>query len=386
MRFEQLLRSFLKALESYPMNTPLAKFLPGYFKQNKQMGSSDRRNVSRLLYSYFRLGRACASLPPEQRLFIAEFLCSTAENAFLNHFRPDLHEHVTASVNSKLDLLKEDGFNLEQVFPFSRHLSGEVDKNVFLRSFFIQPALFIRTHPGNADAVKTKLSDHGIDFKTVSDEALALPNGTKMHEIFPDTARMPFEVQDLSSQRTAAFFKPGPDEYWWDACAASGGKSILLSHLQPDVRLLVSDIRESVLDNLDKRFENAGVRAYKKKVMNLLENPAPILHHFEFDGIILDAPCTGSGTWGRTPEMISQFNERKILEFQEMQKTIASHVIEYLKPGKPLIYITCSVFKEENEQVVDFLVKDKGLILEKMEVLAGYNEKADTMFAARLAG
>lgn len=384
MRFEQQLRSFLKTLDNYPANMPLAKFLPGYFKQNKQMGSNDRRTVSRLLYSYFRLGRACDSLPVEQRLFIAEFLCSTEENLFLNHFRPDLHEDVEKPLNFKAAVLKKEGFRLEQVFPFTEHLSEGIEKEEFLKSFFIQPDLFIRVHPGKEDFVKARLADREIDFVSNSSGAIVLPNGTKLQELFSADERVPFEVQDLSSQRTAGFFKPKAHEYWWDACAASGGKSILLSQLQSDLRLLVSDIRESVLINLDKRFQNAGIKTYQRKVINLLENPAPVLHHYEFDGIILDAPCTGSGTWGRTPEMISQFQEHKILEFQQMQKTIATHVIDYLKPGKPLIYITCSVFKEENEHVIDYLVNEKSLKLDKMEVLKGYNEKADTMFAARL--
>ena len=108
------------------------------------------------------------------------------------------------------------------------------------------------------------------------------------------------------------------------------------------------------------------------------------MNSFQFDGIILDAPCSGSGTWGRTPEMISQFEDYKIKGFQNLQKSIASNVIKYLKPGKPLIYITCSVFKEENEQVVDHLISEFKMKLESKEVLKGYEQKADTMFVARL--
>lgn len=384
MRFEQLLRNFLKALDEYPGNIPLAKFLPGYFKQNKQMGSNDRRTTSGLLYSYFRLGKAHISLPHDQRLFIAEFLCSTGENAFLNHFRPDLHEFVKDTLDKKISLLEKEGFILEEVFPFTQHLSEGIEKEEFLKSLFVQPDLFIRIYPGKGDLIKAKLADFDIHFTELSDETLALPNGTKLHEIFPATENILFEVQDLSSQRTGSFFDAGKNEYWWDACAGSGGKSILLFHRQPDIRLLVTDIRESVLTNLDARFQNAGIRNYHKKIMDLLENPTPVLHHFEFDGIILDAPCTGSGTWGRTPEMISQFHKDKLMQFPVVQKAIASHVIDYLKPGHPLIYITCSVFKEENEAVADYLIQEKGLKLEKMQLLKGYNENADTMFAARL--
>ena len=83
--------------------------------------------------------------------------------------------------------------------------------------------------------------------------------------------------------------------------------------------------------------------------------------------------------------MIAQFDLHKIEFFQKLQKSIAQNVAKFLKPGKPLIYITCSAFKGENEDVVDFLVKNLGLKLEEKAILKGYEHKADTMFVARLS-
>jgi 16S rRNA (cytosine967-C5)-methyltransferase len=162
-------------------------------------------------------------------------------------------------------------------------------------------------------------------------------------------------------------------------------KSLLLHELEPDIKLVVSDIRESILANLDERFQQAGLRKYQKKLLDLTQNPDQEMHDYAFDGIILDAPCSGSGTWGRTPEMIAQFHPSKIEFFQRLQKAIVSNVTKFLKPGKPLIYITCSAFKNENEEVVEFLVKDLGLKLEEQMILPGYENKADTMFVARLS-
>ena len=154
--------------------------------------------------------------------------------------------------------------------------------------------------------------------------------------------------------------------------------------MEPSIELLVSDLRESVLLNLDERFRLAGIRKYHKKELDLLRNNDQILHHYQFDGIILDAPCTGSGTWGRTPEMLTFFEERKINQFATIQKAIATNVIKYLKPGKPLVYITCSAFAAENEDVVNHLLETLPLTLEKMELIKGYQNNADTMFVARL--
>lgn len=383
MRHEAHLRTFTKILEAYPADSPLAKFLPEYFRKHKEMGSGDRRMASRLLYTFFRLGKACAQLPANERLFLAEFLCSRGENDFLKHFKPELAAQLHLPLGDKIALLEKDfAFVLEEVFPYGMHLSDGIDRDSFLKSFFIQPDLFIRIHPGKEKAVQAVLDAQQITYQEITPQTLALPNGIKLNHLFEQQPA--FEVQDFSSQQTAQYFQPNRWEYWWDACAASGGKSILLNQMAPDLKFLVSDIRESVLNNLDERFKVNQIRNYQKKVIDLLHNADAILHHYEFDGIILDAPCTGSGTWGRTPEMISQFAEHRIHDFQGLQRSIAKNVVKYLKPGKPLIYITCSVFKEENEDMVNYLVSEFGLILEKQEVLKGYTHKADSMFVARL--
>ncbi len=387
MRAEQQLRTFMRVFEKFPADKPLAKFLPEFFKRNKQMGSNDRRSVSRLLYNYFRLGRAVAGKSIEQRLFLAEFLCTTVDNPFLHHFRPDLNEKIYLSLEEKISYASlNEGLALNEIFPFMEHLSDGIDKEAFLRSFFVQPDLFVRLLPEAVSWVLKTLEESNIEFRMISEYTIALPNGTNLNALFSDSSFRvkPYEVQDLSSQRTAVYFKPNRYEHWWDACAASGGKSLLLFSEQPDIKLLVSDIRASVLDNLDERFIAAGLRTYQKKLIDLTKNADPELHHYEFDGIILDAPCTGSGTWGRTPEMISQFEEYKIRGFRNLQMTIVANVIKYLKKGKPLIYITCSVFREENEEVINWLQKNHGMQLEGSEIIKGYENKADTMFVARL--
>ncbi|HAL81896.1 MAG TPA: RNA methyltransferase [Mucilaginibacter sp.] len=380
------LKTFQRILEEYPAETPLGKFLPGFYRQNKQMGSTDRRIAGRLMYNYFRLGKALAGLPADERLFVAEFLCNTQLNSFLQHFKPEWAACIGFSLDEKLNLVKtaHPEFNLDDVFPWPRQLSAGINKAAFLRSFFVQPDLFIRVYKGFETHVKTALTAAEITFKDEGKGCFALPNGTKLEAVIANPHW--YEVQDFSSQQTAQYFKPQKWESWWDACAASGGKSLLLHDLEPNLKLVVSDIRESILTNLDERFQQAGLTKYQKKLLDLTQNNDLLLHDYAFDGIILDAPCSGSGTWGRTPEMISQFDTYKIDFFQRLQQSIARNVVKYLKSGKPLIYITCSVFKAENEDVVNFMVKELGLKLEAQTVLKGYENKADTMFAARLIG
>ncbi|WP_443939908.1 RsmB/NOP family class I SAM-dependent RNA methyltransferase [Pedobacter sp. MW01-1-1] len=383
MRVEHQVKAFEQIVIHYDGQVPLHRFLPAYFKQNKQMGSSDRRWATRHIYSFFRLGKALPSLSNELRLSIGDFLCHQTLSLVVEKNLPDLVEHSTLPFEDKYPLIlaKYPEFNLGDVFSFHQHVSEGLDKSTFYASFFTQPDLFIRVAENQTAAVSDALNTAGISTNIVTKTALALPNGTKLEGVLQEGT---YQVQDLSSQHTGLYFQPNKWDKWWDCCAASGGKSLLLHSIEPVIELLVSDLRESVLMNLDERFRLAGIKKYHKKELDLLKNNDQILHHYEFDGILVDAPCTGSGTWGRTPEMLSYFDEKRIKQFSTIQKGIVQNVVKYLKPGKPLIYITCSAFKQENEEVVQHMLDTLPLTLEKMELVKGYENKADTMFVARL--
>jgi len=384
MKLEHQVRSFEQVFQQYDGKLPLHRFLFAYFKQHKQMGSSDRRWVTRYLYSFFRLGKALKSEKQLLRLAIADFLCNQTPSLVISHYLPQFEEHLLLPIQAKLTLVEDayPAFKLADVFPFKAELSDGIVTTDFLQSFFIQPDLFIRIAADQHQKIVEELVKEGVAVREISEYTLALPNGTKLEKFIPDAKS--YQVQDLSSQKTGEFFRPATYDYWWDCCAASGGKSLLLYAMEPKIQLLVSDVRENSLHNLDERFQAVGLKKYQKKVLDLLQNNDQDLHDYEFDGIILDAPCSGSGTWGRTPEMLYHFDDLKIDYFSKLQKNIASNVVKYLKPGKPFIYITCSVFKEENEQVITHLTTTLPLKLETMESITGYNDKADTMFIARL--
>lgn len=383
MRVEHQIKAFEQILASYDGVIPLHRFLPSYFKQNKQMGSSDRRWATRHLYSFFRLGKALPDLSNEMRLSISDFLCHNTLSLIVEKNLPNLVDFISNSLDEKIALITTQfrEFELANVYPFQDSLSESISKEEFNKSFFVQPDLFIRVKAEDSVQIVEQLKNENINFEVLSDTAIALPNGTKLETVLNEGK---YQVQDLSSQHTGLFFKPQKWDKWWDCCAASGGKTLLLHSLEPVLELLVTDLRESILTNLDERFALAGIRKYHKKELDLLKNNDQILHHYTFDGIILDAPCTGSGTWGRTPEMLSYFDDKKIKQFATIQKGIVNNIVKYLKPGKPLIYITCSAFAAENEEIVKHITDSLPLTLESMELIKGYENKADTMFVARL--
>ena len=151
--------------------------------------------------------------------------------------------------------------------------------------------------------------------------------------------------------------------------------------LNGQIELTVSDIRESILSNLKNRFETAGIKNYHSFVADLTD-PDFQLSASNFQLIICDAPCTGSGTWSRTPEQLYYLKRKTVDVYVAMQQQIVSKVIPHLQPGGIFIYITCSVFKHENEEIVDFIKEKFHLQLLQMELLKGYDKKADSMFAA----
>lgn len=98
--------------------------------------------------------------------------------------------------------------------------------------------------------------------------------------------------------------------------------------------------------------------------------------------IIADVPCSGSGTWARTPEQLTYFSEKRIAKYASLQKKIVKNAIVKLKAGGYFLYITCSVFKMENEENVDFIHEQLHLKLVESRYLKGYEIQADTLFAA----
>ena len=337
------------------------------------------------------MGKVVMNPSTEQKILTGLFLCSDESNEILAALKPEWDEKCTLPLAEKLLLINPpagrtgSSLLIPEIFPWKDELSEGIDHEKFCQSFFIQPDLFLRLRPGKEKLVTQKLQQAGVEFKMVAETCLALPNSSKIDEIIElDKEAV---IQDYNSQQTNRFLgsafaslrndKPAV----WDCCAGSGGKSIMVYDIDPKIELTVSDIRESILANLRKRFDNAGIRNYKSFIVDLSQNKSEI-KNLKSEIIIADVPCSGSGTWSRTPEQLYFFQERKIGEYSALQKRIVSNAIAQLQPGGSFVYITCSVFKKENEEVVAFIKENFHLKLIQMEVLKVYDKKADSMFVA----
>lgn len=387
MKYDNQLRYAVKIINDYDGRVPLSVWLKDFFKANKQMGSRDRKTVAEMVYGFYRLGHNKFS-GTEERVLRGISLSGNIPEV-KKHFFPSsvaTEDHSMAGVNTI-----PGSEEISKIFPWQNLLSEGIDKVAFASSFMVQPDLFLRVRPGKKAIVQDKLDESGIHYNTLDDACIALPNSTKVESLLEINKEV--VIQDRSSQKTGSFIKPAIDMLQnhqaapavWDCCAASGGKAIMAFDLIKNIDLTVSDIRPSIIDNLRTRFSEAGISGYKSFVADIggkSEIPRP----GKYDLIIADVPCTGSGTWSRTPEQLYFFKEEKIDQYRNLQKNILKGVIPSLKPGGALLYITCSVFAKENEEIVKYAMDTYHLHLVKMELIAGYKNKADTLFAALLKG
>ena len=382
MRYQSYLNTATKIISAYKGEEPLASYLRKFFAADKKYGSKDRRSISSLCYNYYRLGKAALTISIEERIVLATFLCENVFSEFLQFLKPEWNENITLSIEEKLSLINIKALD---VFPFADELSEGIDQQQFNLSFFQQPELFLRIRPGKKSIVESKLNTGSLPYQLIDEDCVALPNASKLDGVIElDKEAI---VQDYNSQKVLNALKSEITNYQskilaWDCCAASGGKSILLYDiLKGNIELSVSDIRESILSNLKKRFSAAGIKKYHSFIADLSVNNTS-LEIQDQQLIICDAPCTGSGTWARTPEQLFYFDQQQIKTYADRQLQIVSNVIPHLQQNGLFVYITCSVFKKENEAIVDVIKEKFHLQLLQMELLKGYDRKADSMFVA----
>lgn len=387
--FHSYHQTALNLLESYRFQEPFALYLKQYFRKVKKHGSRDRKLIADLCFGFFRTGNSGLDLDVEQRIAIGYYLTHEEDNGYLNWLNFPLLASVSEKIETKLQHLFEEfpSFQFELYFPVATSLMQDIDSNIFFKSFLHQPPFFLRVRPGKREKLKSLLVNKNITGIWLDDMTVSIPSNINITDfITPDEE---YVIQDLSSQHTFDLLKAinKPINHIWDVCSGSGGKSIMAADMFPNSKIYASDIREDILHELRRRMLVAGIRNCKSFCTDL-EHPmssAVVRSNIPTGGvdlIIADVPCTGSGTWSRSPERLLQMDAALIMDYQQRQKSIVSRLPQHLKKGGYFLYITCSVYKEENTEVVDSILNNTELELIGSEMIIGYERGGDNLYAA----
>lgn len=389
---EQRINNAIQILEEFKvLDIPLSRFLSGWFKLHPKSGSKDRKILNDLVYSYYRCFHWIKSIPLREKLIGSYFILGGKEIGILELLEKDISEEkmvryldLDISGRRKVLSLIYPQITWEEVFPWSSLISLEINREDFEFSLVHQPRVFIRLQKAYRSPLKLALKEKEIHYEEMDSFCWAFDGRTNLNSLKEGELKSAFEIQDYSSQKSGEYFNAVPRSNWWDCCAGGGGKSLLLSQLCPGVNLWASDSRFSVLSNLEERFMESGYPCPRTFVQDLLSEENPPFREGFFEGIIYDAPCSGSGTWSRTPERLGNFHPSSLGRITEIQRRIGGKILPYLNKDGYLIYITCSVFKAENEDIVEYLIDRYSLILENKSYLNGTLLGADTLFVARL--
>jgi 16S rRNA (cytosine967-C5)-methyltransferase len=288
----------------------------------------ERREVSRAVFAYFRWWRWLEAKDSLQKQIAAAL-------ALQEQFAKD-----PATIKSEtLAARAVPGW-----------LKDEMDAvpTAWLQQLQREPALWLRVKAGTGTTLAKKLGH--CSAAPQSADALRYTGLTDLYRT-PEFQAGEFEIQDFASQLVGLACAPRPGETWWDVCAGEGGKAMHLSDLMQNKGLLwVSDRSARRLAKLKERAGRAKVFNYRAAAW---DGGARLPTKAKFDGILVDAPCSGVGTWQRNPHARWTTQPKDVNELAAVQQRLLDHAAPAIKPGGRLIYAVCTLTRAETTGVAE---------------------------------
>jgi 16S rRNA C967 or C1407 C5-methylase (RsmB/RsmF family) len=169
-----------------------------------------------------------------------------------------------------------------------------------------------------------------------------------------------FELQDEGSQLLADLVSTSPNDWVLDYCAGAGGKSLAIAaKMKNRGQLFLHDVRKSALLEARKRLNRAGVQNAQFVGADNKKKKKQLLGKMQW--VLVDAPCSGTGTLRRNPDLKWRFTSEGLAELTALQVKIFSEAMAYVQPGSFIVYATCSVLPQENEEQASYFMKTYGL-------------------------
>jgi 16S rRNA (cytosine967-C5)-methyltransferase len=317
----------IKIINASSRDRPADAVLREEFRLQRDIMPSDISAISRTVFNYFRWrGWLDLEKPLEEQIRKSRELAKA--------FAADPGSFPDADL-------------VERVAP--EWLRGELDISpAWARAIQAEPKLWLRAQPGQGGALCDRLGDAKPAGKLLPDAVWY--NGEEDLFQTDEFHAGEFEIQDIASQAVGWICAPKPGETWWDTCAGEGGKTLHLSALMLNKGLIwASDRAEWRLKSLKRRAARARVFNFRAVAWEGGVKPPT---KTKFDGILVDAPCSGVGTWQRNPHARWTTTLQDVKELSEIQKRLLAHAAPSLKPGGKLFYAVCTVTRSETVDVV----------------------------------
>ena len=260
--------------------------------------------------------------------------------------------------------------------------------HAFIKNQNTRPPLWLRmNYPEKTNQVFAELEKENFELRAFENALIA----TGVKGIFATESHRTglFEIQDLASQKIGAAVQCLPSQLVWDCCAGGGGKTLqIAARLQNKGAVYASDVREYKLEEVKKRARRAGffnIRCLPWDGKGLPNFQKEVQNRKGFDWVLVDAPCSSSGTWRRNPDAKYRIEQSNIENLTSLQLQLLTQSSAAVRPHGRLVYSTCSWVVSEDEQIIDvFLAANPSFKLESQTLYGNPFDDADTMFAAVL--
>ena len=298
-------------------------------KNERRLFQDDAGQISRMVFSYFRW-----------RAWLEE--------------RHELRDQIIRAVELATEFAERpqgfaDSVLVSRAVPAWVHEELEITP-ALARSLNTEPKLWLRARPGQGESLSQRLQQCRPFGNGLLGDILEYQG----HEDLFRTAEFhagEFELQDISSQAVALVCGPEPGQTWWDACTGEGGKMLHLSDLMKNKGLIwATDRAEWRLRRLKRRAARAKVFNYRTAVW---DGGAKLPTKTKFDGVLIDAPCSGIGTWQRNPHAKWTLTPEDLKELNGLQTQLLDRAASLVKPGGKVVYAVCSLARSETDTVSD---------------------------------
>ena len=379
----ELLDAIIEAARS--KGAPADRILAEWFRSNRFAGSKDRRAIRELVFSAIR---ACGPVPESGRS--AMLRLAKTDPAIAPLF--DGSNYGPAPISDE-DAAADGGVAPQWL---DERLAASDIAGPEAEALLSRAPLDLRVNTLKADRATLSLPVEAVN--TDAPHGLRLEPGTQVEQ-WAEWREGKIEVQDTGSQLACLAVGAQPGETVIDLCAGGGGKTLALAAAMDNLgRLIASDTDRGRLSRLAPRAERAGASIIETRLLDPKREIEALADlEGQADAVMVDAPCSGTGTWRRNPEARWRLDEAELARLTALQADLLDLAARLVKPGGRLVYVTCSLLDEEGAKQFDsFLSRTNSFTSQEILLPIGrprgngvrltpYHDGTDGFFIARAA-